>query len=207
MVPAAAAMATRASRDPALVLEDVLDEKVSLRGRAGRDYGVAIDRGRLSDRHRRDNAAVVPREREADLMVLDLLHPRRHQCSTAPARLARDRRYRHRRRPDRRRSAASRPKRLRMNRCHRPDGGARLHRYPQPFRLHAAGRSPRGQRAGAGRDAEVIGNCGFGCAPDPRPEPRRRQHLWFQRQRAAALARRRANISTGSPPPVRRSTC
>ena len=42
MAPAAAATAIRSTRDPALVLEDVLDEKVSIEA-ARRDYGVAID--------------------------------------------------------------------------------------------------------------------------------------------------------------------
>ena len=56
----------------------------------------------------------------------------------------------------------------------RPTSGhARLHRHPQPLRLHAAHRSARDERGPQGVTLEVIGNCGFGCARSPNPGSRR----------------------------------
>ena len=54
---------------------------------------------------------------------------------------------------------------------------------------------------------EVIGNCGFGCAPIRDPALAAGQHLRLQRQRAAALARRRRVSRAACAQRGRRSTC
>ena len=173
-------------RDPALVLEDVLDGKVSVEAARER-YGVVVEDGKATRAMSFDLVirggtvydGTGAEGRVADVGVKD-------GRIAAIGSLEPDGRRARRRRPGRR---------------------AGLHRHPQPLRLHAAGGSARGQRDPPGRHDRGRRQLRLRLLPDPRPAAGAARDLRLLRRPADQLELGRRVLRRSSRRPGPPSTC
>ena len=99
------------------------------------------------------------------------------------------------------------PEAAHRDRRHRQGRHARLHRHPQPLRLHAARRPARGERRAPGRHARGRRQLRLRLLPAPQQGARAEGDLRALRRRPAHLDVGRRATSSGSRRRRRRSTC